>query len=149
MRRYQPVAHEDDLFLPTKTRGSVQLVAALADRARTVPVDPVLVTRQAVAVAEAARRAAAGAADGSGGMTAAASAAEWSMMPLLDRGVLHAAHLKEVERRQAARPKRAMCVVLYDAVFALMHPPSRFWCYHTGRWTALSALLPRGAHSSH
>jgi hypothetical protein len=93
-----------------------QVAAKLADPTRTTPVDPSKVLRQAVAIAEAARINAANTAatkpaaalDGSSSSSGAVDGAEWTSMPLLDRGVLRQEQLRQQQERIASKPKRQM-----------------------------------------
>ncbi|WIA18449.1 hypothetical protein OEZ85_009908 [Tetradesmus obliquus] len=134
LRTYSPVAHEDDLFLPTRHMGSKEVADKLANASLTTPVDPSKVLRQAVAIAEAARISAAAnpaaalaAAGGSSSSSSGAvDGAEWTSMPLLDRGVLRQEQLRQQQERLAAKPKRQLpwqLMALDDYSFDLQQRP--------------------------
>lgn len=134
LRTYSPVAHEDDLFLPTRHMGSKEVADKLANASLSTPVDPSKVLRQAVAIAEAARISAAAnpaaalaAAGGSSSSSSGAvDGAEWTSMPLLDRGVLRQEQLRQQQERLAAKPKRQLpwqLMALDDYSFDLQQRP--------------------------
>lgn len=93
-----------------------QVNRLLSDPTKTFPVNPDKVTRQAVAIVEAAKRAAqstaahdsdalrrAIAGEAAGGSEV--DGAEWLSMPLLDRTVLHREKLRQQQARLDAKPK--------------------------------------------
>ena len=93
----------------------MQVADKLANASLTTPVDPSKVLRQAVAIAEAARISAAAnpaaalaAAGSSNSSSGAVDGAEWTSMPLLDRGVLRQEQLRQQQERLAAKPKRQL-----------------------------------------
>jgi hypothetical protein len=95
----------------------MQIADKLADPSLTTPVDPSKVLRQAVAIAEAAHinaansaatnpAAALAAGRSSSSSSGAVDGAEWTSMPLLDRGVLRQEQLRQQQERLAAKPKK-------------------------------------------
>jgi hypothetical protein len=94
----------------------MQVADKLADPNLTTPVDPSKVLRQAVAIAEAARINAANSAATnpaaalatSSSSSGAVDGAEWTSMPLLDRGVLRQEQLQKQQERLAAKAKRQL-----------------------------------------
>lgn len=86
----------------------MQLDKLFSDPSKTLPVNPDKVTRQAVAIVEAAKRAAEftssyGPVSDAG--RAEIDGADWLSMPLLDRTILHKEKLREEQARLEAKPK--------------------------------------------